>query len=514
MAKWRGFAADFGASNGRTVLGEFDGQVLLLRELTRFPNQPATLGDTVYWDFPRLFHEVWVGLLTAQQQGGVDSLGIDTWAVDFGLIDEHGELIANPRHYRNPQFVAAMTQVLGSISKHDLFCRTGIQILPINTIFQLAYLRTERPQLLDCARHAVLLPDLFTFYLTGELASEFTDATTTQLLRQGTLDWDGDLLAALGIPSDLLPPVEPPLHRLGSLRPRLQAQLGAGRVDVVNVAEHDTASAVLALPSDIGNVAYISSGTWSLVGTLVPRPLITELTERFNFTNEGGVGNYRLLKNVMGLWLLQEVRRLWAHQGRNVSFADMMAMAQRANPMACVIDPDADVFLAPDDMVQTIQAFAARTGQHVPEDDAAVVRCILESLALKYRWVLERLEEATQSRFDVIHVVGGGVNNAALCQWTADATGKPVVAGPAEATVIGNLCAQLIVQGELSGVDEIPALIGRSFAQTTYTPRPDDGRWALGYERLVALMEQTEPTPASARTGGWGQGRQVKGDTC
>ncbi|WP_081412170.1 rhamnulokinase [Alicyclobacillus herbarius] len=500
-ARWRGFAADLGASNGRTVLGEFDGKVLSLRELTRFANHPVTLGDTVYWDFPRLFHEVWQGLLKTRLTGGVRTLGIDTWAVDFGLLDKHGELLANPRHYRNPHFAQAMTRVLAHTSRQELFQRTGIQILPINTIFQLAYLAIERPQLLAASQHAVLLPDLFTYYLTGELASEFTNATTTQLLRQGTAMWDAELLKAVGLPSGLFPPVVHPLHRLGQLRSELREQLGTDTIEVVNVAEHDTASAILALPCESENVAYISSGTWSLVGTLVGRPLITEQTERFNFTNEGGVGNYRLLKNVMGLWLLQEVRRIWQTEGREVSFAEMAALAETAPPMTCVINPDADVFLAPDHMVRAIRAYAVQSGQQPPATEAALLRCILESLALKYRYVLEHLEQVTGRRFDAIHVVGGGVHNATLCQWTADATGKTVIAGPAEATVVGNLCAQLVADEELSGLNEVPALIQRSFQQTIYTPSAEDGRWDSGYERLLALVNEENAMPTSTPLG-------------
>ncbi|MBN2909748.1 rhamnulokinase [Polycladomyces sp. WAk] len=491
MAIWRGFAVDLGASNGRTVIGEYDGERLFLREIKRFQNHPVGLGDTLYWDFLNLFSEIQESLVKACSEGLIPStVGVDTWGVDFGLIDEYGELVANPRHYRNPQHGSVLDEVFARVPAKSLYEQTGIQILQINTVFQLKYLCLHRPELLERSRHLLLFPDLINYFLTGEMASEFTNATTTQLFNPRLGTWAYDLIDRLGLPKDLFLPVVPPLRKLGSVRKKLVTGTAAGRMDVVNVGEHDTASAVLAVPYETDDFVYISSGTWSLVGVLSNEPIITDLTRIHNFTNEGGVGGvYRLLKNVMGLWILQEVRRMFLRSGVNCDFVDLMQAAKEAPALKTLFDPDAVDFLAPEDMIAAIQDYSRRTGQPVPDSPGEISRAVLESLALKYRWVIERLEEITGKSLPIIHIVGGGVKNTVLCQWTADATNRIVIAGPVEATVIGNLCAQLIASNELSGISDIPALVDRSFEKKVYRPTSQREGWDAAYERFVRLLK-------------------------
>lgn len=491
MAIWRGFAVDLGASNGRTVIGEFNGDRLSLHEVTRFQNNPVVLGETLYWDFLNLFSEIQNGLIKACNEGMIPStVGVDTWGVDFGLIDAYGELVANPRHYRNPQHGSVLDEVFARVPAKSLYEQTGIQMMQINTVFQLMYLCLHRPELLERSRRLLLFPDLINYFLTGEMASEFTHATTTQLFNPKRGTWAYDVIEKLGLPEELFLPVVQPLRTLGSIRKKLVAGKAVGRIDVVNVGEHDTASAVLAIPYETDNFVYISSGTWSLVGVLSSEPVITDLTRSYNFTNEGGVGGvYRLLKNVMGLWLLQEVRRMFLRSGMDCDYSDLMQAAKEAPALKTLFDPDAADFLSPDDMIAAIQDYCRRTVQPVPTSPGEISRAILESLALKYRWVIERLEEITGKSLPVIHIVGGGVRNSVLCQWTADATNRTVIAGPVEATVIGNLCAQLIVSGELSSISEIPSLVNRSFEKTVYRPTSQREGWDEAYGRFVRLLE-------------------------
>jgi rhamnulokinase len=492
MASWIGFAADLGASNGRTILGSYDGRKLSLRELTRFPNTPVELGGTIYWDFPRLFGEVQNGLIKAVAEGHSPStLGIDTWGVDFGLIDQYGDLISNPRHYRNNVFGDVFKDVHAMIPEQELYAKTGNHLLQINTVYQLMYLRLHRPELLERSRRMVLFPDLMNYFLTGELASEFTHASTTELYNPTTGGWAFDLIERLGVNAELFLPIVQPLSILGNVRDSVLAGSSQNRIKVVNIGEHDTASAVLAVPYETDDYAYISSGTWSLVGVVTDRPVISDLARHYNFTNEGGVGGrFRFLKNVMGLWLLQEVRRQLVRYGDNYHFADLTDLAVKEKPLQALVDPDRNEFLAPDNMITAIQTYCRQARQPVPENPGQLARTIMESLALRYRWVIERLEELQHKSLSVIHIVGGGALNKVLCQWTADAANRPVVAGPAEATVMGNLAAQLIVSGELSGIEEIPQLINHSFEKTVYFPSAERAQWDIAYGRFLDLIKQ------------------------
>ncbi len=488
MAHWIGFAADLGASNGRTVLGSFDGTKLYLRELNRFPNTPRELNGTYFWDFPRIYGEIEDGLHKAIASGQVPmTLGVDSWGVDFGLIDKHGDLIANPRHYRNAYFVKGMEEVFRVIRPHDLFAQTGIQLIQINTVYQLAYLHKYRPEILEVSRHLVLFPDLVNYFLTGELASEFTHASTTQLFNPHLGTWDYDTIGKLGFKRDLFLPIRYPLSKLGQVRQSITGK----PVTVVNIGEHDTSSAVLAVPHRDDDHVYISSGTWSLVGVVSDQPVITDLTMRHNFTNEGGVaGGYRLLKNVMGLWLLQEVRRQFLRSGIDYDFAGLTQLSLQEESLVSLFDPDLDEFLSPPNMIDAIQAYCRRTNQIVPQTAGAITRSVFESLVLRYRWTVERLEEILDKPLLVIHIVGGGSQNETLCQWTADSTNRVVIAGPVEATVIGNLCAQLIVSGELSGCEEIPQLVTDSFETKVYFPIKDRSRWEMAYSRFLRLLDE------------------------
>lgn len=490
MGKWRGFAVDLGASNGRTVLGEFDGTKMTLSKVSRFTNAPVNLGGTLYWNFPGLYHEVVAGLRQSCSQGQSPvTMGIDSWAVDFGLLDAYGELMGNPRHYRDHHNDGMLDKVFARISPETIYKQTGIQLIQINTIYQLMYLRLYRPEILERARHFLLIPDLINYFLTGVKASEFTNATTTQLFNPSTGDWAWDLMAGLDLPPEIFPPIVPPFRVIGSVRTEILTGSGGGEIKVVTVGEHDTASAVFAVPHESDNFAYISSGTWSLVGTLSQEPLISELTRKYNFTNEGGVaGDYRVLKNVTGLWLLQEVKRKLDEVGQVFTYADLTTLAARAQPFRAIVDPDAPDFLAPGNMITAVQVFCLRTGQEKLTEPGEISRIIFESLALKHRWAIERLEQVTGRTMEVIHIVGGGVLNRLLCQMTADATGKLVVAGPVEATVIGNICAQLIAVRELGRAAEVADLVRRSFETQIYEPAKERSGWDEAYGKLLDLI--------------------------
>ena len=490
MGKWRGFAVDLGASNGRTVLGEFDGEKLLLSEVSRFPNVPVNLGGTLYWNFPGLYHEVVAGLRQSCSQGRYPvTMGVDSWGVDFGLLDAYGELMGNPRHYRDHHNDGMLGKVFTQIPPETIYKQTGIQLIQLNTLYQLMYFRLYRPEMLKRACHFLLIPDLINYFLTGVKASEFTNTTTTQLFNPRTGDWARDLMAKLDLPSGIFPPIVPPFQVIGSVRSEILTNNGGTEIKVVTVGEHDTASAVFAVPHEVDNFAYISCGTWSLVGTLSPRPLISALTCKYNFTNEGGVaGNYRVLKNVAGLWLLQEMKRKLDEVGQVFSYADLTTLAARAQPFKAIVDPDAPDFLAPENMITSVQTFCLRTRQRKLSEPGEISRIIFESLALKHRWAIERLEEVTGRTMEVIHIVGGGVHNKLLCQMTADATNKLVVAGPVEATVIGNICAQMIAVRELCGPKEVAGLVQRSFETQIYEPAKERSGWDEAYGKLLDLL--------------------------
>ncbi|WP_019119864.1 rhamnulokinase [Brevibacillus massiliensis] len=467
-------AFDLGASSGRAVAGRVDGNRLAFWEIHRFENSPVRVGERLYWDVLRLFHEMKQGLLKARQTGfsELHSVGIDTWGVDFGLIGAHGELLGNPYHYRDSLIDGKLEEVCAILPKREIFARTGIQFMPINSLYRLYALKQSGSPLLEQAASFLMMPDLLRYFLTGEKKSEWTNASTTQLYNPLTRSWDEYMLQSLGLPAEMFADAVEPGQVVGVLQPSLCTELECPSLPVVAVGEHDTASAVAAIPALTPDFAYLSCGTWSLLGTEVPQPVLNDQALEWNFTNEGGVNRtFRLLKNIMGLWLFEECRRCWAVGGTRLRYDEMVALAHGAKPFQRFIEPDDPMFLHPAHMPKQIQQYCRDTGQSVPESAGEILRCVLESLAMKYRLVLERTEMLSGKRFSGLHLVGGGVNNALLCQCTANAIGRPVWAGPAEATALGNLAVQLIAHGQIRDIREARALLSESLAIKSYEPQ-------------------------------------------
>lgn len=485
-------ALDLGAESGRGLLGRFDGQHLSLEEVHRFPNGPVKMLDTLHWDLPRLFDEIKTTLRKVAAGGAkLDGLAVDTWGVDFGLVGRGDTLLGNPVHYRDSRTDGMIDEACRLVGRERIYEITGLQFLTFNTAFQLLAMKRQGSPLLDVAETMLMMPDLIGWLLTGRRAGEYTNATTTQLLDARTRTWSGELCDGLGLPKHILPELIEPGTELGPLRGDLATETGLGAAPVIVPATHDTGSAVVAVPAvgTSGDWCYLSSGTWSLMGVEIPGPIINETTRRYNFTNEGGAcGTIRLLKNIMGLWLVQECRRTWARSGRDYSYEDLIPRAEAAAPFRSLVDPDDPSFLAPGDMPTRIAAYCERTGQPVPDGEGAFVRCALESLALKYRWTVERLEEITGRSIRAIHVVGGGSRNALLNQFAADATGRPVYAGPVEATAIGNVLMQAMARGRLGSLAEVREVVARSFPVTVYEPR-EPSAWEPAIGRFGGLVE-------------------------
>jgi rhamnulokinase len=494
-------ALDFGAESGRGLLGRFDGERLMLEEAHRFPNGPVQLLDTLYWDLPRLFDEVKIALRKgAALADGFDGIGVDTWGVDFGLIGRGDTLLGNPVHYRDARTDGMLEVAFKRVSRERIYEITGLQFLPFNTVYQLLALAQSQSPLLEVAETLLLMPDLIGWLLTGCRAVERTNASTTQLLDAHSRSWSDELCHGLNLPRSILPSLIEPGTALGTLRPSVAEDVGLSQsVNVIAPATHDTASAVAAVPAKFAFVSksqsdsapdwcYLSSGTWSLLGVEIPRPVINAETMKYNFTNEGGVaGTTRLLKNIMGLWLVQECRRTWARTGLNLSYEEITARAQSATPFAALVDPDDAIFLAPGDMPARLTDFCTRTGQKPPTTEGALIRCCLESLALKYRWAIDRLESILGTTITKIHVVGGGAKNALLCQFTADACNRPVQAGPVEATAIGNILMQAVGCGRLGSIADLRTVVARSFPVSIYEPR-NSAQWVDAAGRFAALV--------------------------
>ncbi|WP_139992489.1 rhamnulokinase [Paenibacillus paridis] len=475
-------AYDLGASSGRALLGRLNNGKIEVEELHRFPNDPVQVGDRLHWDILRLLHELKQALLQVKHRGiELESIAIDSWAVDFGLIGSNGELLGNPYHYRDHHADGVMEQVVEELSATEIFAKTGIQFLSFNTIYQLAAMKKADSPLLREAKHFLMIPDLLRYYLTGEMFNEFSNATTTQLYNPVAGSWDDELIRAIGISPELFGTVVQPGTKVGSLSASVCEELNIESVPVYAVAEHDTGSAVAAVPALDRSFAYLSCGTWSLMGTEVQEPVINELAQQLNFTNEGGAyGTYRLLKNIMGLWVLQECRRSWERAGITYTFPELVKLAGEAKPFAAFIDPDDPLFLHPGDMPARITEYCLRTGQPAPTETGAFVRCILESLALKYRFVLELTEQLSGQAFGGLHMVGGGIQNTLLCQWTANAIGKPVWAGPVEGSAIGNMIVQWIASGQIADIWEARKVIRDSFPVDVYEPQQPE-EWENAY---------------------------------
>lgn len=483
-------AFDLGAESGRAILGQLAGERLRLSEVYRFPNVPVRLPDGLHWDVLRLWTEIKesLRLVAREHAANLAGVGLDTWGVDFALLDRDGALLANPHHYRDSRTDGILAEAFRRVPRQEIFAQTGIQFMPINSLYQLLAMVIQRSPLLEAAQTFLTMPDLFNYWLTGRQVGEFSIATTTQCYdpRQG--DWARPLLERLGIPTRIFPPLVPSGTVLGPLLPSVAEEVGLGSVPIIAPACHDTAAAVAAVPAEGKDFVYISSGTWSLLGTELPEPIINEQSLAFDFTNEGGVGGtFRFLKNITGLWLVQECRRTWARQGQEFSYDELAPMAAQAAPLQSIVDPDDAEFAKHGDMPARIRACCQRTGQAMPQSTGEVVRCALESLALKYRWVLERLEMILRRRLEPIHIVGGGAQNRLLCQLTADATGRRVVAGPVEATAIGNIIVQGMAMGHIASLAEGRRVVRHSCALATYEPVGHPG-WEEAYSRLVSLM--------------------------
>jgi sugar (pentulose or hexulose) kinase len=487
-------AFDLGASSGRAMLARFDGGRLDLSEVHRFANGPVRLPDGLHWDVLRLWSEVKQGLALAARAAGdrLAGLGVDTWGVDFALLDRDGALVGNPYCYRDARTDGMLEEAFGRVPRDEIFARTGLQFMQINSLYQLLSMVVRDSPALKAAETFLMVPDLFNYWLTGRKVSEFSIATTSQCYDPRRGDWATSLVERLGIPNHLFAPVVPTGTVLGDLLPGVAEEVGVGGVPVIAPACHDTGSAVAAVPAGREGFAYVSSGTWSLVGAELREPVIDERSLAYGLTNEGGVGGtFRFLKNVTGLWLVQECRRTWAREGKEYSYDDLTRLAEAADPLRSFVDPDSPDFARPGDLPARIRACCRETGQPVPEGEGAVVRCALESLALKTRRVLERLEEVLARRLAPIHVVGGGARNQLLNRFTAGATGRRVVAGPVEATAIGNALVQLMALGHVDSLAEGRQLVRDSFAVETYEPGDGDA-WDEAYGRYVALVERGE----------------------
>lgn len=485
-------AFDLGASSGRAMLGELHGERLRLSEVHRFANGPVRLPDGLHWDILHLWTEIKQGLQSGieQSEGRLTSVGLDTWGVDFGLLDRDGGLISNPYHYRDGRTDGMMEEAFLRVGREEIFARTGIQFMQLNTLYQLLAMVIGNSPALNVAETFLTMPDLFNYWLTGRSVCEFSIATTTQCYdpRQG--DWAEPLLKRLSIPTHIFPEVVPPGTILGDLLPRVAEEIGVDGLPVIAPACHDTGCAVAAVPAEGSDFVYISSGTWSLMGTEVEEPAIGEKSLAYGFTNEGGVsGTFRFLKNITGLWLVQECRRTWNCESKALSYDDLTDMAARAEPLRSFVETDWNEFLKPGDMPARIRAFCQATGQPVPESKGAVVRCALESLALKYRWVLERLEEILERRLGPVHIVGGGTQNELLNQFAADATGRRVVTGPVEATATGNVLVQAMALGHVASLGEVRRIVRASFDLATYEPT-DGSNWEEAYERFLTVTKQ------------------------
>jgi len=479
MARTVALAVDLGASGGRVVSGAFDGRLLELEEIHRFENGPVAMGGQLIWDLPRLWQEVVAGLRAAvgRHGGGVASVGVDTWGVDFSFLAADDTLLANPVCYRDPRTRGMLAAAERIVPRAEIFAATGLQFMEINSLYQLLALRDRRAPLLEVADRLLMIPDLFHWLLSGQRSNERTNATTSQCFDPRSGDWAFAMLERFGLPRRIFGPVIEPGTDLGTLRPEVAADTGLAAARVIVPGTHDTASAVVAVPaaeppSSRPEWCYVSLGTWALVGVELDRPLVTPECQALNFTNEGGVGGTtRLLKNVCGLWLVQQCRAAWRRQGKEWTWDQLTALAAEAPPLATLVDPDDPALVAPADMPEAIRGLARTAGEPVPESTAAVVRTALESVAAAIRRRIKELDSLLGRRISRVHVVGGGVQNRLLCQMIADATGRPVVAGPVEATAIGNLLVQLVARAGVVDLRAMRQIVRESFEPETFSPR-------------------------------------------
>ncbi len=484
----RVLAFDFGASSGRAIIGCFDGDKITLEEVHRFSNDPVSVGGTVYWDVLRLFYEIKQGIIKAKIAGGFDSIGIDTWGVDFGLIDSEGKLMENPVHYRDARTVGLVDEAFKTMPKEKLYGITGIQFMELNTLFQLISLKKYRPWMLERANKMLFMPDLFGYMLTGKMCAEYSIASTSQLIDLDKRTWSKEILDAFGIKESVFAPLVQPGTVLGELSKEVCEECGVDPVPVISVCGHDTQSAITSVPCEDGDFAFLSSGTWSLFGTELDKPIVNETSMNINITNEGGFdGSTGFLKNIIGLWLIQESRRQWKREGKEYSYADLEKLALAAEPFKCFIDPDAPEFVPHGNIPERVREFCRKTGQYVPETVGEIMRCIYESLAMKYRLTFEKLRECTERDYPVIHVIGGGTKDGLLCQMTANSCDRTVKAGPIEATVMGNVAVQLMSNGSVKNIGQARKIVADSSELKTFEPKDTD-KWAEAYEDFLKVI--------------------------
>ncbi len=494
MPKQTYLAIDRGAESGRVMAGLWNGKTLRLEEVHRFPNGPVHLADSLRWDVVRLWAEIQNGLALAARRYGdsIVSVGADTWGVDFVLLSRHGEMLGQPFHYRDARTNGMMEKAFRKVPRAEIFAQTGLQFMQFNSLFQLLAIKGRTPELLDQADGLLFMPDFVHWALCGSRAVEFTIASTSQCLHPITRRWAAGLLRKFGLPIRIFPDIVPPGAQLGALRPGVRDRTGLARVKVVAPPSHDTASAVAGVPTaNTGkpNWAYISSGTWSLMGVEVSKASLSARTQQLNLTNEGGLDStYRLLKNIMGLWLVQQCKRSFDARGRALDYSQLARLASKATPLRSLVNPNDPRFLNPPDMPKAIQEFCRETRQPVPRTEGELVRCAYESLALIYREVLGWLEELAGNRIEVIHIVGGGSKSELLNQFTADACRRPVIPGPVEATAMGNLLVQVRASGELASLAELREVVRKSSQVRTYRPGPP-ARWEEAFSRFLDLRQ-------------------------
>ena len=487
-------AVDLGAESGRVMAGLLSTGKITLEEVHRFSNGPVSIGGSLRWDVLKLWSEILIGLSKAAEIYGDDivSVGVDTWGVDYVLLSPENEIICQPYHYRDGRTEGMLAAAMKHVPKEKIFSETGLQFMEINTLYQLLAMQKQSNPLLQLTDLFLLIPDFFHWALCGSRVVEFTNATTTQCLHPTERNWSFDLLRQFDLPTDMFPQIVTPGTNLGKLRPEVISQTGLPRIDVVTPPTHDTAAAVVAVPTKntgSANWAYLSSGTWSLIGVEVKEAALSPLALKYNVTNEGGVDDtYRLLKNVMGLWLVQECKRSFERDGNQLEYADLVTAAKNTEPFRTLIDPDDPSFLSPDDMPKAISKWCQEHDQPVPQTIGQFVRCALESLAFKYRIVLGWLEELTEEEIEVIHIVGGGSQNELLNQLTANATGLKVIAGPVEATALGNVLIQARTSGEIGTLSEIRDVVRKSYPLKEFRPQ-DQPTWEAAFERFCEIVK-------------------------
>jgi len=483
-------AFDIGASSGRAILGTLENDILELTEIHRFVNQMQLINGHYFWNIFSLFNELKTGLKKCVKEYGIqpESIGIDTWGVDFVHLNKEGLILSLPFAYRDSRTNTSMEDLFQVIPREEVYAQTGIQFMQFNSLFQLFSMVKDQSSLLEITDSILFMPDALNYLFSGIKKSEFSIASTSQMIVPGTCKWNDELIEKAGIPTNILQEIVLPGTILGPVQEEVSTETGCKSVPVIAVAGHDTGSAIVSVPSTLKNFVYLSSGTWSIMGIESQHPIISEQSRQLNFTNEGGVeGTTRFLKNIMGMWLIQETQRIWAEQGTKYTWPEMVGLARKAEPFKFLLNPDDSIFLNPRDMTQAVRDFCYQTAQGTPQSHGETIRCIYDSLALKYRYTLEQIRDVSDQEIEVIHIIGGGSNNHFLNQLTADATGLRVIAGPTEATAIGNIMIQAKALGYVASLKEIRKIVANSFEMVQFIPSSDLD-WDEAYDRYLGIM--------------------------